>query len=426
MGKTEEALTIVNKLSKEFPTDYKVSILLAELFFISGNLERALEVSNKIIVEFPKDCTVLNLKALVYSDLDELELAIEYFKKSIHCDKNNFSAHLNLSRHLNYAESEGDLHFSLMLELLKDSKIHKQRYELHFALSKAYDDKRDFHNSFSHLVVANSLKKNQLAYDFQTDLNDFTKIRQISLPRLVTRNRMPNCVVPVFIIGLPRSGTSLVEQILSSHESVYGCGELNDLTHFCRREIQKSTPFTHESLTEFSFKYLKKLKTMSDGEYFVTDKMPFNFKYVSIINKLFPQSKVVHVIREPLANVLSLFQTNFSSQGNGFCYSLEDIKAYYNLYFEHMKSELINFPGFIKTVKYEDLVLKNKETVTDILDFIGLNIDDRCFSHHLNNRIVKTASRLGVRQKLYNDKVSYYKNYQKYLDVDFGDLPQFN
>ena len=231
--------------------------------------------------------------------------------------------------------------------------------------------------------------------------------------------------LPVFIIGMPRSGTSLVEQILSSHPRIFGGGELKwvvDVVKETQDVIGSALPFP-DCLNEASQKhcntlaehYLMKIAALSDGQSArVTDKMPANFWNLGLISLLFPKGRVIHCQRDPVDTCLSIYFQNFS-EGHGFAYDLREIGKAYNLYLQMMEhwGKVLDYP--ILNINYEELV-NNQESVTRrLLDFCDIAWDDKCLQFQDSERMVYTASSDQVRRPIYKSSLSRWKNYQAFL-----------
>ncbi len=248
----------------------------------------------------------------------------------------------------------------------------------------------------------------------------FTPERLQSLPRAQHDSK-----TPVFILGMPRSGTSLVEQILASHPQVHGAGELNnimrlesgmpDLVGGGKRFPDGLNKLTQEHVDELASHYLEHLAELSPDALRVTDKMPNNFLHLGTIQLLFPDARIIHCMRDPLDTCLSCYFQNFFAQ-HPYTNDLGHLGAYYNGYerlMAHWKQTL-DLPIF--DIRYEDLV-ENQETKSrEMIEFIGLEWDEACLKFHENKRIGRTASYDQVRQPIYKGSVARWRNYESHLE----------
>ena len=221
---------------------------------------------------------------------------------------------------------------------------------------------------------------------------------------------------------MPRSGTSLTEQILSSHPEIHGAGEINYLPVICfadgnfvnEKFVANAIRLTEREFKEMGEAYISKLKSHSGEARFITDKMPENFFYVGMIKAMMPNAKIVHCRRDPMDTCLSNFKNNFDIEVP-YAYDLEELGGYYKTYAElvdHWKAVL---PGFIYDVQYEELVSDPKRRIGDLLDHCGLPFDDACLSFHKTKRVVQTASMYQVRQPIYTTSVGSKAHYQDKL-----------
>ena len=194
-----------------------------------------------------------------------------------------------------------------MQQLYLDEDISDdQRCHINFGLAKACEDLGNFEQAYAHYAEGNALRKKLLQYDIKVDVNLFKKIKS-NYPQIAQNSlapdSFPNNLMPIFIVGMPRSGTTLVEQIISSHSEVTGAGELNFVAQFGATIAIGVTEANHGSLLDFRHKYLNRLQNVSDGNLIVTDKMPQNFRYIGLLAAAFPEAKIIHVKETPLLYV---------------------------------------------------------------------------------------------------------------------------
>ena len=230
----------------------------------------------------------------------------------------------------------------------------------------------------------------------------------------------PSTFKPIFIVGMPRSGTTLVEQIISSHHNVHGAGELTNLpdiiapiaTNHLNQGVNKLPEKAFLSIRE---QYLDVLLNLNVPESVITDKLPLNFTYIGFILTAFPEAKIVHMKRDARAICWSIYKSNFRNTGNGYSYNIDDLAGFYGLYIDIMDFWHQLFPGKIYDICYEDLTTNQEEETRKLLQYSELDWDENCLSFHKNKRAVKTASALQVRQKIYQGSSEAWKKYEAHL-----------
>lgn len=294
---------------------------------------------------------------------------------------------------------------------------------VHFALGKLYDESKAFDQAFAHFRSANDLDKSK--FDLQQNAQMFADLRSVfSKTNNAQQLRAKNSSsVPVFIVGMPRSGTSLVEQILASHPDVYGAGELIDLYQVVKSlkiNTGKSPyPFCLDcveqwQIDELAERYLKKLADMSPQSLRVTDKLPHNFVNLGLIDRLFPGARVIHCMRDPIDTCLSIYSLPFNLF-HLYKSNLEQLGAYYRQYQELMQywKEVLRIP--IMEIQYEELVANQEALSRKMIEFCGLEWDEQCLHFYASERKVKTLSYDQVRQPIYKKSMARWKNYESHL-----------
>ncbi len=235
----------------------------------------------------------------------------------------------------------------------------------------------------------------------------------------------------IFILGMPRSGTTLVEQILSNHSKVFGAGEQDIINEIVQKKftnkklslfLEPAIDSNKNILKEIGDEYLNKMKNISNNSERSTDKLPFNFFWIGLIKLILPKSKIIHCFRDPKDNCFSIYKNHFQKGTINYSYDLNNIVEYYNLYSDLMNYWNKLFPNFMFNIKYESLVSNTKNEIINVLNFCDLVWDDNCLNFYKNKRSVKTASNVQVRSKIYNSSIGFWKNYEKHLKVYFDKL----
>ena len=234
---------------------------------------------------------------------------------------------------------------------------------------------------------------------------------------------MPASPRPIFILGFPRSGTTLVEQIISSHSEVTGAGELIHVSQFGADLALNAKDLTQLAVSEFRSRYLSVLSKLSNDKPFVTDKMPQNFRFIPLICAAFPEAKIIHVQRNAAATCWSNYKQYFPKKGLGYSYNLNDVVAYYRLYIGLMKFWQSKYDNRIYNLDYEKLTTEQEKETRKLINHLKLNWQDACLSPHNNKRSIRTASQLQVRQKVYKGSSETWRKYEKYLNGALDGLP---
>ena len=229
-------------------------------------------------------------------------------------------------------------------------------------------------------------------------------------------------ITPVFILGMPRSGTTLVEQIISSHSEVFGAGELKYVEKFGKELVVDATFVNTTAISEFRESYFSEVSKLSNGKYVITDKMPQNFRFIPLICAAFPEAKIIHLQRNAAATCWSNYKQYFISKKLGYCYDLKDLVAYYNLYTEMMKVWQSQYGERIYNLNYEQLTNDQEDQTRKLIKHLGLNWEEACLSPHKNKRSVRTASQQQVRKKVYQGSSHAWRKYEPFLNGAFDSL----
>lgn len=352
------------------------------------------------------------LRPLIESGADNAKVALAYAALSRHVDQR--------------ADAAAMLERCLMLP-----DAGRQRINAYFTLGKLYDELKEFDKAFESYHQANSLDVK--AFDARQNEREFNELMQVfSAANMARRPRASNrSKLPVFIVGMPRSGTSLVEQILASHPDVYGAGELDDVHRITTElSVMAKTPLPYpqcmdalsrKTLDLAAQHHLDHLADFSRDATRVTDKMPHNFRGLGLIDALFPGARVIHCKRDPVDTCLSIFFLRFNAS-HSYARDLADLGAYYQQYLKlmaHWKSAL-RIP--MLEVQYEDLVENQEKISREMVDFCGLEWHDQCLSFHETKRITKTFSYDQVRRPIYKKSVARWKNYEQFLGPLLNEL----
>ena len=419
---------------------YNLSILKEKNYFNAyinyGNLKRDLNKFDDAIklykkaLEYNKNVPEIYYSlAMAYQALGAFEKSEYYAHKTIEINKKITKADLLISRSKKYHTL--DPHFKSMVEKTKQKDLNTiQKIDLYFALAKAYEDLNDIENSFKYIEQGNKLKRSVVYYNFNEEKNKFESIKKIfqnlNIPNL--KNKDPDSKNIIFIVGMPRSGTTLVEQIISSHSQVCGNGELPYLSkiindNFTDNKILSSKKINdtlndNDLFSQISKKYYSHINNYEISSKFITDKAPLNFIWIGFIKIFFSNAKIVHCKRNEKDNCVSLYKNVFDGSLN-FCYNQEELGNYYNLYSKLISFWKSNLPNAFLDIEYESLVKNTEKETRKILDYCGLDWENNCLDFSKNKTPIKTASVGQARNKIYSTSVKSSSKYELYLDKLF-------
>jgi tetratricopeptide (TPR) repeat protein len=357
----------------------------------------------------------------------KLEDARESFEKAIEVAPARAATYRLLSAVKEFTAA--DPHITSMENMARDmtSLSPDEQIDLHFALEKAYRDLGDHKKSFYHLLEGNALKRKRIVYDEHAMLAIFDRIGAVFTSKRMRdrEGRGYASSVPVFIVGMPRSGTTLVEQILASHPKVFGAGELNEFGNAVERlgnangamghfpELVSSIP--NDQLYQIGGNYVNAITALAPRAERIIDKMPMNFLFVGLIYLVLPNARIIHMRRDPVDTCLSCFSTLFTDR-NLYSYDLGELGRYYRAYtrlMDHWRRVLPR--GVMLEVNYEDVIGDLEGEARRMVSYCGLEWDDDCLSFHDTERLVRTASAAQVRQPIYKSSIGRWRAYESLL-----------
>jgi tetratricopeptide (TPR) repeat protein len=371
----------------------------------------------------PADAAMLNHLATTLSIVGRLDEASRAYEAALAIEPDNIGIQLNYAAIRRFVRDDPRLPRLQTLARRESTLSERERITLHFTLGRAYADIGDGERSLQHLHAGNALERRRFNYDETLALQQFERIRRIFTRELLEARsgRGVASDAPVFVIGMPRSGTSLIEQILASHPRVHGAGEVNhlaaavaSLTERRRGDYPEMlADLTDDELRALGNTYLDHLSGVSADR--IVDKMPANFLFAGLIHILFPNAKIIHVKRNPIDTCLSCYSLLFA-EPQPFAYDLGELGRYYNAYdalMRHWRSVLPE--GVMLEVTYEDVVRDFDLQARRMIAHCGLDWDQRCLSFHETKRPVNTASLVQVRQPLFTDSVGRWRIYGERL-----------
>ncbi len=384
-----------------------------------GRPEQAIEKLTKSIELRPDYDDAHNNMGNALAHLGRTEEAVACFAKALDIQPANADALLNLSALKKFAPDDPQI--GQMLKLLnKPGLLHSDAMKLNFALGKANNDIGQYDQAFSYFVDGNRLFKESINYDIAVDRQLFSKVKETFAQRN-TPQPLPSTLAgkpkhtPIFILGMPRSGTTLVEQILASHSLVYGAGELTSLGKSIGEIDWAPSNLGTDQLRQIRKNYLSDLEKLDTPEPYVTDKMPANFLWIGFILCAFPEAKIVHTRRDPRAVCWSNYRRLFTGLEQKHTYDMNDLVSYYKMYSDIMTFWHRRFPGQIYDLSYETLTEGQEHQSRILLDHLGLSWEDQCLEFHKTARVVSTSSSTQVRQKMYQGSSDEWRRYERHL-----------
>ena len=423
-GNLEKAIAAYEKAISCKPNYSAAHNNMGRALHENNNLEKADDALKKAISINPKNFSAYNNLGLLYKDQGKIGEAINSFEQAISLNRNYISGHLNLSTLRKYRS--GDPQIDIVDDMLSQSNLSDHdRSRLLYVSAKIHEDLGDDKRAFDCYVAGGDLRKKILSYELKQDQSLFSQIKISSsklkkYPLKITRNDIST--IPIFVLGMPRSGTSLVEQILSSHSQIHGAGELPFLAQYGESVSYGLHDLSQENLFGVRNDYLTKLSNISPDKKFITDKMPHNFLHVGLILNIFPEAKIIHVKRDPAATCWSNFKQYFATRNLGYSYNLNDTVEYYKLYLDLMKYWNQHFGSLIYDLDYEKLTENTLVETKKVIKYLNLNWENACLEPHKNMRSVKTASQQQVRRKVYTGSSEAWRKFLPFLKNSFDDL----
>tara|TARA_B100001057_G_scaffold369431_1_gene373042 strand:- start:729 stop:2279 length:1551 start_codon:yes stop_codon:yes gene_type:complete len=397
-----------------------------------GNLKRDLNKFDEAIKLYEKALSLSDKNPIIYyslalahQGLGNFEKSIEFSKKTLNLNKNFTRADHLISQSTKYTKNNSH-YLSLKEKLDTDLIKNFEKVDIYFSLSKAEEDIGNIKESIKYLLKGNKLKSDLINHDVNLEINLF-KIMKETFDKFEneTINENKNAEV-IFILGMPRSGTSLVEQIITSHSNVFGGGELPILSNIVKLNFITTQNSFVDNLKEIiedplkvnklKLDYLKYINNFKFDEKFITDKAPLNFRWIGFIKVLFPNAKIIHCTRDPKNNCLSMFKNLFEG-GLNFTYDQSDLVKYYKSYEDLMNFWNKKFTDSIFEVKYENLISNNEKIIKEIIKFCNLNWEDDCLNYHNNKTPIKTMSTAQARKPIYKTSLNQFEKYKEYLEI---------
>ena len=447
----DKNLRLIEKLQEDLknnPNNFELLNNIAVYYYKIQNLKEAEFYYNKALTINPNNINILNNLGIL-KQINSPEEAISLYKKILSINKNVFEVRYNLSlcyvslgkffdakvelkkileikpnftsadRMLSLITkySKNDDHFITMNHKLNNVSLDdKQLSELYFGIGKYYEDIKDYRNAYRNYLKGNKINKTIYKYDIKIHQNHFSLIKKFDYNKLTINSKVPRKII--FIVGMPRSGTSLVESIISSHSVVFGGGELIYLNKIISENFFKNSNLNKENISKLITKsaesYTDSISFLNKTQNIFTDKNLLNFRNIGFIKYIFPNAKIINCQRNPVDTCWSSFKHYFES-GLLFTNDLDDLGKFYNLYEDLMSFWHQKFPNLIYDLDYEKLINQPKKEISKLLKYCNLSQDKKCFEHQKNVNNIRTSSFRQARMGIYKSAVGSSKPFNVYI-----------
>lgn len=436
-----QALEEVDRILAGAPGDPDARKLKAAILVRMLEYEKSIEICRELLVEDPKQPAVWTSLGHMLKSVGARHECIEAYRKAIELAPQFGEPYWSLLNLKNYAVEDADLK-AMIAHVNSSGTSERDKLHFHFAIGKALEDRGEFEESFRHYAAGNQMRFSATGYNIQEMIDHAQQSKSaLTVDFFASRERWgAEAADPIFVLGLPRSGSTLVEQILASHSAVEGTMELTDIAATAkslndRARVAGGNSYLDllarldaDAYRELGEAYIKNTKIhRKQGTPFFVDKMPNNFAHIGLIHLILPNARIVDVRRHPLACGFSLFKEHFA-RAQGFSYDLATIGKYYRTYVELMSHFDTVLPGRVHRVVYESLISDTEGEVRRLLAYCGLPFEETCLDFHRNRRAVSTASAEQVRQPIYKNALDHWRNYEPWLGplkAELGPLLEF-
>jgi tetratricopeptide (TPR) repeat protein len=423
--KASQAAQQADRLLSGDPTNPSYRNLKAAIASSIGEYDEALQLYAGVLAEYPHNAKVWMSYGHSLKTAGRQGECVGTYRKSIELAPHLGEAYWSLANLKTFRFEPTDID-AMRAQVARNDLSPEDRYHFHFALGKALEDAGQFAESFEQYELGNRLRRAGVPYDSSWNSQQVQRKKALCTPEFFAARAGSGAQAPdpIFIVGLPRSGSTLLEQILSSHPLVEGTMELPDLVNIAKGLGGNKTAGTYpESLAELDADALRdlgerylsqtRIYRKSAAPFFI-DKLPNNFAHVGLIQLILPRARIIDARRHPLGCCFSGFKQHFA-RGQHFTYSLEEIGRYYRDYVELMAHFDTVLPGRVYRVIYERMVDDTEVEVRRLLDYCNLPFDERCLRFYENDRAVRTASSEQVRRPIYREGVDHWLNYEPWL-----------
>lgn len=433
LGKLDESEQSCLNALTVMPSFPQAEDHLGQIYIAKDELAKAVALFEKQLKVNDRNVKALYTLGNIVKSQGKLEKAKAYYQQAITIYPEYSQAHFTFATINKYVD-KNDPHIALMQEQYNKANLPiENKIQLSFALSKVYDDLQDYSQAFNYLKTGNDLRHARNHYSIESDKafieNIIATFTKDSVEKITLNSQHSS--KPIFIIGMPRSGTTLVEKVLASHSKVHGAGELEHFFKYSTEDFLTENnnflfapldQYPKEKLEKIGQEYLKQLESINSDAEYITDKLPFNMLMVGFIKLAFPNAKIIHCVRNAKDNCMSIFKRNFTTDNYRFAYNLKTLGQFHKLYQRLMEHWHKSFPDSIYDIEYEVLI-KNPETeIKKLVQACDLDWEDSCLDFHRTEAVIKTASAYQVRQPIYDTSVGLWQKYQVYISELLDEL----
>ena len=428
-GRFEQALAEVRRLTAREPGNPGIRALEAAILTKIGEVDAAIEVYAGVLATYSGNAKVWMSYGHSLKTAGRQDESVRAYRRSIALAPTLGESYWSLANLKTFrfpADEVAAMRSQLERTVLSD----EDRFHFHFALGKALEDAGEYEQAFEHYARGNRLRRAGIRYEADETTSHVRRSRALFTRQFFTERKGWGAAAadPIFVVGLPRSGSTLVEQVLASHSAVEGTMELPDLVGIARRlsgRTKRGEPSSYpeilasldaSTLRGLGEQYLGQTRIQrKSGAAFFIDKLPNNWAHVGLIHLMLPNARIVEARRHPMSCCFSCFKQHFA-RGQHFTYDLGDLGRYYRDYVELMAHFDAVLPGRVHRVIYERMVEDAESEVRSLLEYCGLPFEDACLRFHENERAVRTASSEQVRQPIYRDAVEHWRHFEPWLE----------
>ncbi len=421
------ALEQIDKLLLAEPNNPNYLILKGTILVRKGDHQPALKLYERILKDYPQQSAAHMNYGHTLKSVGRLEEGVDAYRRSIELSPSAGEAYWSLANLKTIRFTDDDIR-NMRAQIVDDGDPEEQSH-LAFSLGKAYEDRKEYTEAFHFYDRGNSIRRKHHAYSAKINVvNTARQIKTLSAEYFAERDGWGSSAKdPIFVVGLPRAGSTLLEQILASHSQVEGTAELPDIIAISRKLGEKSrknpasyypeilTRLTQEQARELGDGYIESTLMQRHGTPYFIDKMPNNFQHIGLIHLLLPNAKIIDARRHPMAGCFSCYKQLFA-RGQTFTYDLTDLGRYYRNYVSLMDHWDSVLPGRVHRVQYEDMVADNETEIRKLLDYCGLEFEEQCLRFYETKRAVRTPSSEQVRKPIYKDGLEQWRNFEKHLE----------
>jgi len=426
--KPEAAIHEAEKLLAQEPDNPNFLTLKAAVLTRIGDQSGALEIYEKVLQNYPNQARAQMSYGHTLKTVGRLDEAIEAYNKCIRLSPEVGEAYWSLANLKTFRFSDEDID-NMRKQVTTEGGDADDQSHLAFALGKALEDYREYDESFKYYRRGNAIRR--VAHHHDLKINVLESLRQVrALPRAFFEQRKGwGCQAPdpIFVVGLPRAGSTLLEQILASHSKVEGTSELQDVITISRKLGNKNrqnpagkypevlAELTQDQFCELGESYLETTRIHRTDTPFFIDKMPNNFRHIGLIHLILPNSKIIDARRHPMGGCFSGFKQLFA-HGQTFTYDLEGIGKYYRDYVRVMDHWDAALPDRVYRVQYEEMVADTEAQIRALLDYCELDYEEQCLRFYETDRAIRTPSAEQVRKPIYKEGLEQWRNFEAHLD----------